>query len=209
VDPTGKFVYVTNECAVDFCATGIGSVSAYAINSASGALTPILGSPFAAGVRPKSLAIAGGQSTVPCETFQAKAQIDEDRKTSFRVGGFCKLGATSDGIDPLSETVELQVGTFSATIPAGSFKQRGKHEFEFRGQINDADLRIIIERADRDDRWDRKDHDKRKGPDEGKEYLFTAEGKGHILAGVANPVTVGLTIGDDEGSTTVKADIDR
>src|SRR4029077_16358835 len=56
VDPSGKFVYVTNECAVNFCASGIGSVSAYVINSASGALTPVIGSPFAAGVRPHSLA---------------------------------------------------------------------------------------------------------------------------------------------------------
>jgi 6-phosphogluconolactonase (cycloisomerase 2 family) len=202
IDPSGKFAYVADNGSQD------SFITAYTIDGTNGTLAPILGSPFAVGTKPISFAITS-TSTVHCETFQPKAQIDEDRKTSFRVGGFCRLGATSDGIDPLSETVELQVGTFSATIPAGSFKQRGKHEFEFRGQMNDADLRIIIERADRDDRWDRKDHDKRKGPDEGKEYLFTAEGKGHILAGVANPVTVGLTIGDDEGSTTVKADIDR
>jgi len=208
VDPSGKFVYVTNECAVNFCASGIGSVSAYAINGASGALSPVSGSPFAAGVRPHSLAIAG-QSTVPCETFQAKVEIDEDRKNSFRVGGFCGLGKTSDGIDPVSETVELQVGTFSATIPAGSFKEEGKHTFKFHGWINDADLKITIDQVDRHDHMDRKDHDKGKDHDEGNDYLFTAEGKGHILSGVSNPVAVGLTIGDDEGSTTVKADIDK
>jgi 6-phosphogluconolactonase len=208
VDPSGKFVYVTNECAVNFCASGIGSVSAYVINSASGALTPVIGSPFAAGVRPHSLAIAG-QSTVPCETFQAKVEIDEDRKTSFRGGGFCRLGKTSDGIDPVSESVEFQVGTFSVTIPAGSFREEGKHTFKFHGWINDVDLKITIDQVDRHDHMDRKDHDKRKDHDEGNDYLFTAEGRGHILSGVSNPVAVGLTIGDDEGSTTVNADIDK
>jgi hypothetical protein len=226
VDPSGKFVYVANECAVDFCASGIGSVSAYAINSASGALTPVIGSPFAAGVRPKSLAIAGGLSTVPFELFKAKADIDEDRKTSFRVEGFFTLGQTSDGIDPVNEAVQLQVGTFSTTIPAGSFREEGKHEFEFEGRINDVELRITIHHVEkrrddgRDDeakhddeghgKWTDHDADHDNGkPKDTKDYLFTAEGKGHILSGVVNPVTIGLTIGDDEGSTTVKADIDR
>src|SRR4029077_7757317 len=197
-----------NECAVNFCASGIGSVSAYVINSASGALTPVIGSPFAAGVRPHSLAISG-QSSVPCETFQAKVEIDEDRKTSFRGGGFCRLGKTSDGIDPVSESVKFQVGTFSVTIPAGSFREEGKHTFKFHGWINDVDLKITIDQVDRHDHMDRKDHDKRKDHDEGNDYLFTAEGRGHILSGVSNPVAVGLMIGDDEGSTTVKADIDK
>jgi hypothetical protein len=225
VDPSGKFVYVASQCAVGSCSRGIGIVSAYAINSASGALTPVIGSPFFAGVSPVSLAIAG-QSAVPFEVIKAKADIDEDRKTSFRVEGFFRLGQGSDGIDPVNESVQLKVGTFSTTIPAGSFKEEGKREFEFEGWINDVELRITIHHVEgRRDEWgdhDAKhdeekrhegrdhdaDHDKEKLKDT-KDYLFTAVGKGHILSGVVNPVAVGLTIGDDEGSTTVKADIDR
>jgi 6-phosphogluconolactonase (cycloisomerase 2 family) len=41
IDPTGKFVYVANGMSND--------VSAYRLNAASGALTPVAGSPFAAG----------------------------------------------------------------------------------------------------------------------------------------------------------------
>ncbi len=44
VDPTGKFAYVTN------CVSG--NVSAYTIDATSGALTPVAGSPFAAGDGP-------------------------------------------------------------------------------------------------------------------------------------------------------------
>ena len=44
VDPTGKFAYVTNVTMCSPSATG--SVSAYAINASSGALTQVKGSPF-------------------------------------------------------------------------------------------------------------------------------------------------------------------
>jgi 6-phosphogluconolactonase len=202
IDPSGRFAYLVNE--------GSNDISGYAIDGDTGALTPIPGSPFATGRGPSSLAIAGSSST-PFEAFKAKVAIDQDRRTSFRVAGFFRLGQTSDGIDPVNEAVQLQVGTFSTTIPAGSFKKEGKREFEFEGWINDVELRITIHHVEErrgEGRGHEADHDKQKHEDT-KDFLFTAQGRGHILAGVVNPVTVGLTIGDDEGSTTVKADIDR
>jgi 6-phosphogluconolactonase len=51
VDPRGKFVYVTN---ADIAA---GSVLGYTIEKATGALTPIAGSPFASGFNPLSVAV--------------------------------------------------------------------------------------------------------------------------------------------------------
>jgi 6-phosphogluconolactonase len=57
VDPTGQFVYVAN-CGIFGCGSaGSGSVSAYAIDSATGALTAISGSPFAAGTHSSSVAV--------------------------------------------------------------------------------------------------------------------------------------------------------
>src|SRR5206468_1456463 len=47
VDPTGKFAYVTNSGT-----HGDNTVSGYTINATTGALTPIPGSPFAAGLNP-------------------------------------------------------------------------------------------------------------------------------------------------------------
>jgi 6-phosphogluconolactonase len=197
IDPSGKFAYVGNVYS--------NNISAFSIDVTSGALAPIPGTPFPAGVGPASVAIVSS-SSVPFEAFKAQAEIDEDRETSFRVEGFFKLGQGSDGIYPLSETVALQVGSFSATIPAGSFKEEGEHTFKFEGKINDVDLKITIQRID-GKRNDGK-HDDGKHV-EGNDYLFTAEGKGNILSGIVNPVTVGLTIGDDEGSTMLKADIDK
>jgi hypothetical protein len=53
VDPSGRFAYVTN--------AGFGNasnnVSGYTINATSGALTPISGSPFSAGLAPISVAV--------------------------------------------------------------------------------------------------------------------------------------------------------
>jgi len=51
VDPSGKFAYVTNQIT--------NNVSAYVIDSFSGVLTPISGSPFAAGTFPISVATTG------------------------------------------------------------------------------------------------------------------------------------------------------
>ncbi len=48
VDPTGKFAYVTN-VTDHTSASAPGSVSAYAIDARSGALTPVKGSPFGSG----------------------------------------------------------------------------------------------------------------------------------------------------------------
>jgi 6-phosphogluconolactonase (cycloisomerase 2 family) len=47
VDSSGKFLYVTNQTD--------GNVSAYTINSATGALIPVVGSPFAAANSPVSI----------------------------------------------------------------------------------------------------------------------------------------------------------
>ncbi len=49
VDPTSKFVYVTNY--------GSKNVSAYTIDASSGALTAVKGSPFGAGTEPEGIAV--------------------------------------------------------------------------------------------------------------------------------------------------------
>jgi 6-phosphogluconolactonase len=183
LDPSGMFAYVAN--------MGSNNISAYTINGTTGALAPVPGSPFAAGVGPSSVGIVSSPASVAFNKFKIDVNIDEDRKTSFRVYGFFTLGAGSDGIYPLSEPVELQVGSYSVTLPAGSFRERGRHQFEYEGRINDVEVRIHIYET------------------KGKDHLFTAEAKGNILKGIKNPVAVGLTIGDDEGSVTVKADIDK
>ena len=198
IDRSGEFAYVAN--------TLTNKISAYTIDGTSGVLSAIPGSPFTAGAGPDSVAIVGS-SGVPFKNFEVRAEIDEDRTTSFAIAGFFTPGAASNGINPVADTVELQVASYSVSIPAGSFQEEGNHKgrreanlafgeegratFRFEGQINGVNLNIIIYQIERSD------------------YLFTAFGSGNILAGVTNPVTVGLTIGEDGGSTTVKAFIDQ
>jgi len=100
------------------------------------------------------------------------------------------LGAGSDSINPLTEPVTLQVGTFSTTIPAGSFSQDSQGRFNFEGVISGVSLEVQIV------------------PLGGNSFQFKAESEGANLAGTVNPVTIGLPIGDDAGTVMVTADFE-
>ena len=130
------------------------------------------------------------RSPVPFADFKVEAEIDLDRKDSFEVTGQFKLGAVSERIEPLTGDVTLQLGNFSTTIMASCFQENGRR-IEFEGTIDGVKLDVAILHAG-DDR-----------------YFFTASGEGTDLKGIVNPVTVTLTIGDNEGSKTVKAGIDH
>jgi hypothetical protein len=127
------------------------------------------------------------RAAVPFAAFNAKVEIEGDQ---FEVKGSFTLGAGSNGINPPAEDVTLQIGTFSITIPAGSFRQDKKGRFTFEGTINGVALEFVIQ------------------PLGGNSFQFEAEGRGANFTGTMNPVTVTLTIGDDSGSTTVIAEFD-
>ena len=123
-------------------------------------------------------------------TFRPKVEIELSpgaNNDSFEVEGSFTLGAGA-GIAPLTEDLTLKVGPYSTTIPAGSFKQK-KGRFKFRGVIDGVRLTAKIQPRARGG------------------FKFEAEGKCAELTGTVNPVTVELTIGEDVGSATVKADI--
>ncbi len=128
---------------------------------------------------PSSLSCA-----TPFATSSAKleiAQLGFDLNESFT------LGANSNGINPVTENVTLQIGTFSVTIPAGSFQLNPNGRFAFQGVINGVSMQVQIV------------------PLSNNMFTFKAEGTGVDLTGLFNPVTVVLTIGDDFGSTSVTA----
>jgi hypothetical protein len=124
VDPTGKFAYVANRGAPPAFLTA--RVSAYSIG-ANGSLTPLSGSPFAAGNEPSSVAIT---LLVPFASAFAKLEIAKD---SFDLKESFTLGATSHGIKAVKENVTLQIGSFSVTIPAGAFKKIPGENLRLRG----------------------------------------------------------------------------
>ena len=113
-------------------------------------------------------------------TFEATVGplADDDEDNEFVVNATFTLGAGSDGINPLTQDVTFQVGTFAATIPAGSF--------EFVGVIDGVSLAVEIIPLGADT------------------FEFKATGTGVDLTGTLIPVTVGLAVGDDGGITILE-----
>src|SRR5262249_62417919 len=77
---TAGFVYVAN-CGIPCDGAQPGSVSAYTINNATGALTPVDGSPFAAG--------AGSQSVTvdPTGRFVYVANLGSNDVSAYTING--------------------------------------------------------------------------------------------------------------------------
>jgi len=121
------------------------------------------------------------------EVFTVEEIAIEDDE--FEVEGSFNLGLGSDGIDPLTEDVTLEMGTFTTTISAGSFEQDDE-SFEFEGVINGVELEFKIESLG------------------SASFEFEVEGEDADLAGTVNPVEVTLTIGNDSGTESVTAEIE-
>lgn len=115
-----------------------------------------------------------------------RAELKEERGNAFELSGKFALGAGNNGINPPNEAVTLQIGSYSATIPPGSFVQTTRGVYEYRGTTGGAAVRIRIA----------------PGATSGR-YALDVEGGKANLIGSGRRVTVGLTIGDDLGTTTV------
>lgn len=99
------------------------------------------------------------------------------------------LGASSNGINPVTEPVTFAIANFTTTIPAESFRKGRLGVYAFAGKIDNAWIEALI------------------APLGGNRFGFQVAAYGASLSGAANPVTVGLTIGDDQGTTSVNAAI--
>jgi hypothetical protein len=97
-------------------------------------------------------------------------------------------GTGSDGLLFRTEAVELRIGAYAETIPAGSFRRDAQGRFWFTGKLDGVLLAAVIT------------------PLQAGRFRVDVAGTGAILAGTVNPVTVGLAIGDDGATamTTVK-----
>jgi len=130
---------------------------------------------------------------VPFAAFTAQVKIERGSRIddAFELQSVFTLGAGSNGIAPLTEDVKLELtggtGSFTTTIPAGSFLKDKQSRFEFKGTINGVNVQAKITQLG------------------GKQFRCEVQGEHADLTGFANPVTVTLTIGDDSGSTTVRA----
>ena len=139
-----------------------------------------------------NLTIGESKSTISLVIEEAELELgpgaDDDE---FEVEGGFTLGASSDGIDPVTEEVKLRVGTLSLTIPVGSFEQNARGRYKFKGAVGAVRLDVKIK------------------PKKDGTFKFQVKGTGADLTGSENPVEVGLAVGDDAGTTTVTAEIER
>jgi hypothetical protein len=107
---------------------------------------------------------------------------------AFDIRATFTLGDDSDGVDPSAEEVRLQVGSYSATIPAGSFRSGANGAVEFEGVIDRVELKVVFLPARRQ---------------EGRTFKLKAHGEGAHLDGTVLPFRLALHIGDDQGDTTL------
>jgi len=122
VTPDGKHVYVANGRTVSVIATATNTVVA---------TVTVETQPFGVGIVPPP-------PGVPSLAFNAKLEIDLDKKQNedrFELKSSFTLSRTAPGINPLTNPVTLQAGTFTTTIPPGSFKKHrdgdeDEHELE-------------------------------------------------------------------------------
>jgi YVTN family beta-propeller protein len=125
---------------------------------------------------------------VPFLAFGATLAIDFDGAPTFNLYSNFTLSSTAS-IHPLTEPVTLQVGTFTTTIPPGSFTQNKAGPFTFAGVISGVNLNALIKLTGT------------------LRYAFQASATGASLTGTTNPIYVTLIIGGDSGATSVKAKV--
>jgi probable HAF family extracellular repeat protein len=131
-----------------------------------------------------------GPSTVTFAAFSAQLQLDVNAnpaKDALALETSFTLGMKAPAINPLIQAVTSQVGPYSATIPAGKFKQSGPL-FTYAGTISGVNVQAVIT------------------PTGTMRYAFAAAAEHPDLTRIAkNPVPVKLTIGSDTGTKSVTA----
>ena len=125
---------------------------------------------------------------VPFLAFSATLDIASN-EDSFNLHSQFTLGSTAPGLHPHRDPVTLQVGTFSITIPPGSFTKQPDGSFFFTEVINGVNLTARIT------------------PTATLQYAFHAKATGVSLTGTTNPVYMTLIVGGDSGATSVTATI--
>ena len=136
-------------------------------------------------------------------TFTARAELKlgpQAEDDSFKLKGYFKLAASSNGIDPIAEDVTVQLGTFSKTIPAGSF-QSGGPGFKYWNQAEQFGVWIKPTSG----QGQSSPQVQPNGHQQQGSYEVSAVASAVNLNGTVSPPKVGITIGDDFGPPIVPA----
>lgn len=120
--------------------------------------------------------------------ISAKLSVSPGRRPNqdaFFLQSEFTLGERSGGIDPRAEPVTIEVGSFSATIPPGSFEGEASGPFSFRGLVEGVYFDVLIK------------------PAGAKRYALDAKVHRANLAETEIPVTIRLAIGNNSGTTFI------
>ena len=115
------------------------------------------------------------------------AEIEIDRESSkIKIEGVLARPKASERVDPSAKEVALDVGSFSTTVPAGSFKLTETtpvSQFRFEGDVDGVNLEMSIRILD-------------------EVVWFEAEAEPAELPVSSSPLVVTFRIGDDTATTT-------
>lgn len=117
VDPAGKFVFVANQAA--------DSISVFSIG-ANGSLSPVAGSPFAAG-NPYGLAVNAAGTILFANNFPDSSISDLNSVSAFQIGANGALVPIAGSPFPTSSTAGFASAIGLAADPAGKFLFVGDH----------------------------------------------------------------------------------
>jgi Lactonase, 7-bladed beta-propeller len=124
----------------------------------------------------------------PSTNLAATLQISDGPPPAFALDATLALDS-SLSVDPMTQPVTIQLGDFSLTLPAGSFKTfrhgRNTGTYLFQGVIGRTTLKVQIV------------------PLDGNEFQISAYGKHDDLSGLSSPVNVTVGIGGNSASTNV------
>lgn len=140
-----------------------------------------------AGINPQGYQHAYLLSPVFTQFSTLNAAVDLIGKpaNTFAAGGRFTLGATSHGINPLTETTVLQLGGYHISIPPGYFVKQANGVYYYKGKIGNVSLYAVLR------------------PVAANTYLFGVVGQGAVGLPPSYPLTLTLTIGTDTGSEQI------
>ena len=127
----------------------------------------------------------GFVTAVPFSAFSVNQLVFAPKHTALSLLSQFTLGKTSDGINPIKEPVTIGLNNVTLTIPSGSFK-KVLGRYAFYGNINNVYLEVVIL------------------PLRTNKFAFQLGAYGATLSGITKPVTVNLSIGNDQGTATAK-----
>jgi hypothetical protein len=125
--------------------------------------------------------------SVPFSSFSPKLEITPGPPPAFHLSASFTPGTGAPAIDPATQTVTLSIGTYTVTIPPGSFSAIKNGSSTFQGDINGAALQFRISQ------------------NPAKCYMVQVDASGVDLTTLTNPVAVTLSIGQNTGTTNVTA----